>query len=295
MASAFRRDCPGCGGRKCKELGSKNGFEIVSCVECGSIYTGHLPLAGEQENYDEYYSEANLRVPEFITERVKEIVDEFERYRSSNRFLDIGFGAGTLLETAAEKGWNVAGTEVSRPAVEQARARGFGVFKGLLRDANYPSGHFDVVTASEILEHLDSPQEELIEIARILRPGGLFWATTPSARGISRWVMGVNWSVMSSPEHTQLYSKSGIDAMLKKAGFRTAAIRAYGTNLCEIFNHFRTGQKADPQFNRVETAYSLNENLTRSPARKFVKNALNFALDVSGLGDSLKIYAIRRS
>jgi 2-polyprenyl-3-methyl-5-hydroxy-6-metoxy-1,4-benzoquinol methylase len=279
----------------CKDIGSKSGFEIESCSKCGSIYTAQLPEAGAQENYDEYYSEANLSVPEFIKTRVKEIVEEFEPYRLSNRLLDIGFGAGTVLETAAEKNWNVSGLEVSGPAIDHARARGFDVFKGFLREAKYPSDHFDVVTASEILEHLDAPLVDLAEIARILRPGGLFWATTPSATGISRRVMGVNWSVVSPPEHTQLYSKCGIEAMLRRTGFKVAAIRAYGTNPLEIVNYFRPGRKSAAQFNRVETAYSLNEGLTKSAGRRIIKNVLNFALNATGMGDSLKIYAVKQT
>ncbi len=52
-------------------------------------------------------------------------------------------------------------------------------------EAAFPSEHFDVITAAELVEHLCDPQALLHEVARILRPGGLFWMTTPHARGLS--------------------------------------------------------------------------------------------------------------
>ena len=78
------------------------------------------------------------------------------------------------------------------------------MWHGTLKDAGFDDGQFDVITASEILEHLDDPLGELTEIARILRPGGLLWATTPSARSLSFRVMKERWTVISPPEHTQL-------------------------------------------------------------------------------------------
>ncbi len=45
---------------------------------------------------------------------------------------------------------------------------------------DHPDESFDVVTATEILEHLISPLELIAEGARVLRPGGLFIITTPN-------------------------------------------------------------------------------------------------------------------
>jgi SAM-dependent methyltransferase len=254
-----------------------------------------VPAAGQSEDYDAYYSESNLSVPEFIRARLREIIDGFGPYRRSNRLLDIGFGAGTMLETAREMKWDVAGLEVSKPAVDYARKQGFEVFRGSLSEANYPDGHFDVVTSSEILEHLPDPNGDLREIARILRPGGLLWATTPSATGLSFRLMKLNWTVLSPPEHIQLYSKNGVRLMLRKAGFAAVRLRTAGLNPMEIVNHFRNGNKpAATGFDRVEAAYQLNESLTRSPARKLLKKGLNASLNIFGLGDSLKIYARTR-
>lgn len=291
------RSCPACANKRAASHGFKFGFEILACMECRTLYTDHLPAAAEGENYDEYYTDANLSVPEFLNQRVEEIVGGFDGFRRTNRLLDIGFGSGYLLKAAAKLGWGVFGQEVSRPAVEQARSFGFEVFHGDLVEAEYPDSHFDVVTASEIIEHLPDPGVVLREVARILRPGGLLWATTPFARSLSFRLMKLEWSILSPPEHVQLYSKQGMRRMLEQAGFHDIKLKTYGLNPAEIVHFYRSklgGKHPNPDgFNRVEAGYELNERLMRSPVKRKIKSVLNATLDFARLGDSMKIYAIR--
>jgi 2-polyprenyl-3-methyl-5-hydroxy-6-metoxy-1,4-benzoquinol methylase len=291
------RECPGCNSKSSKFVGSKNGFDIHECRRCCSLFTSELPAAADVLNYDEYYSESNLSVPEFVIKRVNEILEGFSKYRKTNRMLDIGFGAGTILEVATCQGWEVFGQEVSKPAVDQALSKGFNVFLGTLNEAQYPTDSFDLVTCSEILEHVPDPQELVNEVFRILRPGGLFWATTPSARGISYRIMKTDWTTISPPEHTQLYSPKGIARMLRNAGFSRKTIKVFGTNPSEIRNHFRSkrGQRRNEPtpFSRVETSYALNEKLSGSPVRRSIKGVLNNTLNLLGLGDSVKIFAVK--
>ena len=195
MSRNLQRPCPACESLGARESGDKNGYYFFVCRACRSIFTGRLPEADEHEDYDVYYDESNLTVPEFVVKRIGEIVDGFSPYRSTNRLLDVGFGAGSIMQVAEERSWEVFGTEISLPAVKHARSMGRRVHHGTLSSAEYPDDHFDVITASEILEHLPNPVVELKEIHRILRPGGLFWGTTPSARSHSFRLMKQHWTV----------------------------------------------------------------------------------------------------
>ena len=285
------RACPACYGHKGYKLGEKSGFLVFRCSACRTLYTDHVPKAEQTQDYDEYYGESNLTVPDFIRQRALEIISGFDKYRTTGRLLDIGFGAGTLLNAARQLGWDAHGLEVSKPAIEHARKQGYEVFHGDLVAAKFPTGHFDVVTASEIIEHLNDPATELKEIVRILRPGGLFWGTTPSARSASFRILGLDWSVLSPPEHLQIYSKAGASLILKEAGFDSVSFKTAGLNPMEIVDHFRRKDPGGEPFNRVGSAYNLNAELTKSGPRKFVKSALNGVLDFFQMGDSLKIFA----
>ena len=112
-------------------------------------------------------------------------MSSFEKYRRNNRFLDVGCGAGTLLKAARKENWQAEGIEVSRALVELLRRQDIKVFHGDLAAAQFPDNSFDVAAAVEILEHIPEPLDVLREIYRVLRPGGLLWATTPHGSGAS--------------------------------------------------------------------------------------------------------------
>lgn len=284
----------------------KNGLQVRSCRSCGTLYADHPPGArNAREDYDGYYNAQSLAVPEFVHQRLGEIIAGFAPYRRTNRLLDVGCGAGSLLRAAASAGWEAEGVEVSRTAAEHVRGEGFRVFCGELAEAEYPAGHFDVVTASEVLEHVADPQALVSEIARVLRPGGLFWATTPHGRGISARVLGLAWSNVSPPEHLQLFSRGGMSALLGAAGFRRPHIATHNMNPFEILAAWRQrlrkpggsgdcaghGASVGEGFDRVASSCQLNAAMTGSPARRVVKAMINSLLDVSRLGDSLKVRA----
>jgi len=268
---------------------------MLLCRTCGSLYTSTLPGSSHAQDYDSYYTSANLSVPEFVNKRLDEIVLGFDRYRQSNRLLEVGFGAGSLLQAAARAGWNVAGVEISKTAAEHGRVQGFETFCGELSEANYESGCFDVVIASELLEHVSDPLLVTREVARIVRPGGLFWATTPNAKGLSPRLLGLNWSVVSPPEHLHLFSVKGVKGLLFNAGFRSVKIGTEGVNPFELFDLLRrkNGKDFKSGNDRVSTGYQLNEALVKTAPRRAVKNTINRLLRLSHLGDSLKIRAER--
>jgi len=273
------RPCPACHSSNRKDIGEKNSFQINLCSDCATLYSSE-PFSYE---YDGYYSEHNLSIPETIQRRVKEIVATFEPYRKSGALLDIGFGAGTILDVAST--WNRYGVEVSASAIKHAKPE-WKAFHGTLEDAHYPDNFFDVVTASEIIEHCPDPQILLTEVYRILRPGGLFWGTTPAANGLSFRLLGLKWSVMAPPEHLQLFSSKGMKRLLKETGFSRFNIAMHGFNPSELFTP-KTGDE------RVASGYQLNEQLTSTPGRTRIKSAINFGLNITRLGDSLKIRAVK--
>lgn len=289
------RPCPGCDAINGRQLGVKNGYEMLVCRACRTIYTSTGISADPQDTYQDYYAAVNLTVPDFISIRAGEIVQSLSDCRKNGRMLDIGFGSGVMMDAAKVQGWQTFGLEVSAPAVEQARTKGFEVFHGTLEDATYPTGHFDLITASEILEHLADPKTTLKEIARILRPGGMFWGTTPAATGLSFRLMGVDWSMIAPPEHAQLFSAKAVWTLFRGAGFSNVMIKTHGAAPGEIIHYFRNKNRStlaeSKGHDRLNSAYQLNENLMRSPSRRFIKNTLNATLNAFTLGDSLKIFA----
>jgi len=276
------RPCPACAANDPRPFAEKNSYRFVRCRACATLYTHDVVNAA----YDDYYDASNLEVPAFLARRLDEIVAALG---SGGRLLDVGFGAGTLLQAARRAGWKTAGIEVSLPAVEQARELGFDVVHGRLEDAAYPDAAFDVVVATEIFEHISDVRPLLQEIARILRPGGLLWGTTPHGRGLSGRLLGASWSVIAPPEHVQLFSIGGMTKLLRDCGFRDVSISAEGVNPLELADHFR--RRTTKVSRRIASSYAINEFLLESPSRRLIKRMLNRLLAATRLGDSLKISA----
>jgi len=288
---ATTRPCPGCGSSTARILGGKNGFELMSCVVCRTVFTALIPGPTDAEDYDSYYTAENLEVPGFVERRLDEIVRAFDRYRVVNRLLDVGFGAGAAMKAAQRAGWSVEGVDTSSTAVAHASTQDMKAFCGELAEAEYPTGHFDVVVAAEVLEHVPRPIGLLSEIARILRPQGLLWATTPHARGVSMRVLGTRWSIVSPPEHLQLFSGAGIRALLDRSGLRPVRLETRGLNPLEIIAGSRIGGRSE--CDRVRSSYALNEALTATTLRRTVKRLANGVLRAARVGDSLAVHAER--
>lgn len=304
--------CPACDGKERKPFGSKNNFDIFRCQKCRTLYADGGGRQDESFDYTTYYDESNLEIPEFVKGRLSEIVGEFDRFRKNNRLLDIGCGAGYLLVEAKKQEWQALGTEISEPAVEDLRARGLDVYQGDPAEMNSEHNSFDVVTCTEVIEHVAEPQELANSAFKLLRDGGLFWGTTPNGAGISARLLKESWSVVSPPEHIQLFSAKGLEAIFKRAGFRKIEISALGVNPFEIYHSFRGKFKASggmsesgddsfkavektksPCFDRVETSYQLNSVLSQGAAKTLIKKPANVLLNAVGMGDSLKFWAIK--
>lgn len=96
-------------------------------------------------------------------------------FYASRRVLDIGCGPRGSLEWATETAERVG----LDPLVEQYRT--LGIARHAMTYVAAPAehipfgdGHFDIVTSLNSLDHVDDPKAAMVEIARVLKPGGSF-------------------------------------------------------------------------------------------------------------------------
>jgi 2-polyprenyl-6-hydroxyphenyl methylase / 3-demethylubiquinone-9 3-methyltransferase len=103
---------------------------------------------------------------------------------SSLEVLDVGCGGGLLAERFAALGCRVTGVDCSAPTLaaarEHARASGLAIDyqPGDAAALPFAAGRFDVVCCCDVLEHVDDVERVVGEIARVMKPGGVFFFDT---------------------------------------------------------------------------------------------------------------------
>lgn len=95
--------------------------------------------------------------------------------------LDLACGNGsTLRDLKARRFRNLSGMEISEYAVNRLREEGIIMFHGKLPHVPVGDASYDVVIASQVLEHIIRRDLFLSEIARVLKPGGQAFIFVPN-------------------------------------------------------------------------------------------------------------------
>ena len=143
----------------------------------------------------------------------------------SGRFLDIGCNRGFLLEAAMQDGWEVYGIEYS-PEQIQPFLNSYPETKGRVRAGEFgelaeslPDGHFQVVTAIDVVEHFLDPRPCMEEIFRLLEPGGKFVFQTPSSKLADSMADGPAWGELKAAEHMTLFDPANLQTLATQVGF----------------------------------------------------------------------------
>jgi SAM-dependent methyltransferase len=142
---------------------------------------------------------------------LEQIVQSPKSEVQSSRILDVGCGTGANLEMLANFGV-AEGVDVSDDALEFCRAKGLKTHKGLAEKLPFPDESFDLVTALDVVEHLDDDVAGLKEMHRVLKAGGRTLIFVPAFM----WLWGVQDDISN---HRIRYTKKQIIERLEKAGF----------------------------------------------------------------------------
>jgi 2-polyprenyl-6-hydroxyphenyl methylase/3-demethylubiquinone-9 3-methyltransferase len=136
--------------------------------------------------------------------RLPWIQKQLKTYRSDpfqKTLVDLGCGAGILTNglasVLAKSEWRLIGIDASLPALEVARK--FQPQGSATCSIEYQVGdaHFlpfedqsiDCLCAMDFLEHIENKDRVLREIARVLKPGGLFFFHTFTTGALSRFLV----------------------------------------------------------------------------------------------------------
>ncbi|MDQ3715434.1 MAG: class I SAM-dependent methyltransferase [Actinomycetota bacterium] len=127
------------------------------------------------------------------------------RGSAGQRLLEIGSGYGVFLAAARDRGYQVQGVELSRPAVRESAKQGLDVYCGQLVDAPL-TGPYDVICGWDTLEHVPDPLAVLRRIRELAADDATVALSTPYFSSLPSRLLGQRWWTLKPAEHIWHYT-----------------------------------------------------------------------------------------
>ena len=201
---------------------SRQIYRLARCRSCDLIYLNPRPYRWDLHRYypDSYAPFTRSRLGELARNWLhrRSVQELSTHFQYPKRVLDIGCGTGELLDQVRQSGnAHITGVEPSPRAARIARDdRNLDVRTGTLEQVRFPDESFDTVLLSHVLEHLPSPTMTLLEVQRILKPGGIVIIWVPNARSWAATWLGRYWMGWDVPRHLYAFSPSTLHRLLGK-------------------------------------------------------------------------------
>lgn len=270
--------CPVCGHERYKEELEKHGIPLVQCKNCelrfhtkiavdpNDVYQNSSYTVYTKEDSEEHFQ---YRKERFGKERIK-LLEHHCGDLSEKKLLDVGCGNGYFLSAAREKCGSCIGLELSAHLAEIARKNsGVPVYCKLLTE--FPDADIDIITAFDIIEHVQDPLQFMRDAARHLKVGGCILLYTPNFDSLSVKVLREYSSIVDGSEHVILFNHSSLEELGKMAGLKVVYAETRGLDIHSILA-FQSCLGEEP-----------NAFLSRW------LNELQAMVDASGCGDYLRV------
>jgi SAM-dependent methyltransferase len=159
----------------------------------------------------------------------------------SGHVLNAGAGGGSLTVALIRRGYRVTSIDTSaaflaalREELSRLGAGDHPVLEADLTRLPFADDTFDGAVCGEVLEHIPDDVAALRELRRVLKPGGMLVATVPANPWLYDWFD--KWV-----GHLRRYSKDGMEARLRAAGFEELDVAGWGFPVAGLY--YRLGYR----------------------------------------------------
>ena len=204
----------------------------------------------------EFYREYNQveDVHWWFVGRRRILVSILNRYLATSnahrRILDVGCGTGTMLTHLARFG-NAQGVDMDSEAVGYCHDRGLQQVSQAGADSlPFEKETFDLVTALDVVEHIDDDLGALREMRRVLKPGGLLLLTVPAYRFLWGRQDDINL-------HKRRYVAGELRGRLRCAGFDVQRLTYMNAMLLPAIAAIRLVRHVLPEPPKLESDFAF--------------------------------------
>lgn len=222
----------------------------LKCNTCGLIYVDDFE---SQSNMNKAYTGGGLKSfrrklfapirrmrhiknAKYFTQRANEIFDFIKQsYAGSVKgktYIDIGCNKGFLIEQAEKNELDVYGVELVKEVMAPFKNSYPNLKNKIFHErfsnvaSKFEDGHFDIISAIDVIEHFEDPISDFKHILRILKSGGIFVIQTPDVDSKEAIEQKCHWGGLKPLEHLHLFGKSNFEKFAKDIGFSEVTVHA---------------------------------------------------------------------
>ncbi len=232
--------CNACGEDNYKEVHRVGEWPVGECLSCGMIYVNPTPFFRPTAEFSELSKE--FEYTRYMHNTITPQILEFERNQLQSQlrqmvmfgadaskrlmFLDIGCGSGASVRGAVDLGWEAMGIDIDpeliRTGIEQLDV---DLRCSPLLECQLPAESYDYIRMRDVIEHLPNPYAALLEIKRLLIPGGMALFVTPNEDSIpvrTRLLLEGKRDKVATippPHHLHGFTPKTMRRILERTGF----------------------------------------------------------------------------
>lgn len=220
-------------------------YEVVKCSSCGLVFVNkEFPDNCKVESFSEIHRTVYANLEKELKETARQYLELMSNYIAPPKtLLDIGCSYGYFMEVAKERGYDVYGVDIQKVMVEKVREKGLTAYWGGINELKEDL-KFDIITAWNVIEHLNDPKEFLFSVRRHLNQNGFLFIETPNNESLAK-ALSIVYFRLTKPDKRHLkdalhrpygghsfdFSPKNIGVLLNKTGFHVLKIQNSSTSL----------------------------------------------------------------
>jgi 2-polyprenyl-3-methyl-5-hydroxy-6-metoxy-1,4-benzoquinol methylase len=232
--------CCICNGKDFETVATKDRYglymPVVICTQCGLMQTNPRM---NQKAYNEFYNSEYRKLyggTKYATQSF--FTDQYERGHNIFNFLqkndalpkpkdtmfvlEVGCGAGGILQYFKEQGCRVKGIDLGEEYLEYGRSKyGLNLSSGTIADINLDEPP-DLIIYSHVLEHVLELNDELQRVHEILSSNGIVYVELPGVMNIMQ-SYDMDFLMFLQNAHTYHFTLTSLENLMQRNHFELIA------------------------------------------------------------------------
>jgi 2-polyprenyl-3-methyl-5-hydroxy-6-metoxy-1,4-benzoquinol methylase len=279
--------CPACQSKKEKFFFKKKGFSYSICVNCSTYYMNPRPTV---KILDHFYKNSKnyifwnkfifpasekVRRKKIFKPRVIECIKFCKKYNFKKpSIVDVGAGFGTFCDLLKKSGYfsKVMAIEPSLEGYLNCKKKKINSINDVIENIKFRrNDKFHVITNFEVIEHLFSPRDFLLNVKKNLKINGLVIFSCPNGDGFDIKFLGKKSNTIDH-EHLNYFNTESIKILLKNSGYRALEVFTPGKldiNIIESYVNNKSVIIADSFYQKI---FSKKNEKLRNNFQDFISN-----------------------